>query len=83
MKTTIEISDPLLKQTKRYMAEKGLTLRSVVEESLRIFLGTNKKKAPHTFKFRNASVRGKGLAAGIKEGDWDTIKSLAYEGRGG
>lgn len=39
MKTTIEISDPLLRQAKRLAAKEGTTLRDMVERGLRLVEG--------------------------------------------
>lgn len=82
MKTTIEISDPLLKEAKRFAAEKGGTMREVVEESLRHYLDAqNTRKKP--FKLKYCGFKGNGLVPGLKEGDWETIRDMIYEGRGG
>ena len=56
------------------------TLRSLVEEGLR-WIVRERNQAPR-FRLRKASFRGKGLRPEIGEGDWDTIRTLAYQGRG-
>ena len=81
MKTTIEISDPLLRQARALAARQRQTLREVVEESLRQLLGTRKgSKKP--FRLRDVSVRGKGLRHGLSYDDWGKILDLAYGDRG-
>jgi len=35
------------------------------------------------FKLRDVSFRGEGVQPGIDLRDWDHIRSLIYEGRGG
>jgi Arc/MetJ family transcription regulator len=80
MKTTIEISDALLEQAKRRASEHGTTLRALVEEGLREILGA---KAADVFVLRDASVSGNGLRPEVRDGSWDRILDIAYEGRGG
>ena len=75
MKTTIEISDALLKAAKRRARSKGVTLRAVIEEGLRKVL---KEEATTTrFQLRRASFKGEGRV----EADWDAIRDLIYSGR--
>ena len=81
MKTTIEISDALLDAAKRHAGEKGTTLRALVETGLRTVLDS----APNddAFVLRDASICGKGLRPDVREGGWDRIAELTYEGHGG
>lgn len=81
MKTTIEIPDTLLTDAKRLAARDQTTLRALVEEGLRQVVQERQRTSP--FRLRQASFRGKGLQPEIHEGDWVTIRALAYEGRGG
>jgi hypothetical protein len=83
MKTTIEISDPLLKDVRALAARKGTTLRALVEQGLRQVVSDN-KKGKRPFKLRDASFKGgKGLTPEAAELGWDKIRDLSYEGRGG
>ena len=79
MKTTIEISDPLLSEARRVAESRGTTLRRLVEEGLRLVL--RDQRAAKSFKLRKASFRGRGLQAAAAEGQWDRIHELAYEAR--
>jgi hypothetical protein len=81
MKTTIEISDALLKAAKRHAGERGTTLRALVEEGLRNLLDVAQPRG--AFTLRDASVGGDGLQPGVREGSWEGIADLTYEGRGG
>jgi hypothetical protein len=81
MKTTIDIADPLLRQARELAARRGITLRAVVEEALREVLAAH-GRSRRAFKLRDCSVGGKGLQRGVSWGDWDTLRALAYEGRG-
>ncbi|MBT8396067.1 MAG: type II toxin-antitoxin system VapB family antitoxin [Gemmatimonadetes bacterium] len=81
MKTTIEVSDALLEAAKRHARARGTTLRTVVEEGLRAVLS---REGPMvSFKLRQASVDGHGLRPDVREGGWDRIAELVYEGHGG
>ena len=80
MKTTIEISEPLLKEAKKAAAREGTTFRTLVERGLRHEL--KQCKSPKSFRLRKASFKGKGLQSGTKDLSWDQIRELAYTGRG-
>jgi len=53
MKTTIEISDPLLRQARKLAARQGIILRALVERGLRRVVAETKPGA--AFKLRRAS----------------------------
>lgn len=80
MKTTIEISDQLLKSAKKFASEKGLSLKTVIEIALRGMLDNNRR--PVKFTLKDGSVDGKGVSEGFPEGDWEQIRSEIYKGRG-
>lgn len=81
MKTTVEISDALLEAAKAEAAQRGTTLRSLLEEGLRRVLD----EAPpnRAFTLPDATVGGRGLDPDVREGNWDAVRALTYEGRGG
>jgi Arc/MetJ family transcription regulator len=83
MKTTIEISDALLVAAKRAAAERGTTLRTIVEAGLRRYLETTVGGAQASPHLRRCTFRGRGLQPGISESDWSRLRERAYEGRGG
>lgn len=82
MKTTIEISDPLLRRAKKLAVKRGTTLRAVVEDALRAELTAGEAGAAAR-SFHTHTFKGRGLKTGLAWGDWATIRSLVYEGRGG
>ena len=82
MKTTIDIADSLFESVKAAAEREGTTFRALVEEGLRIVLGNRKARAA-PFQLRDASFKGKGLQPGVDMHDWDAIRRLMYEGRGG
>lgn len=81
MKTTIEISDPLLERARKLAAREGLTLRALVERGLQRVLAERKQTKP--FRLRKASVPGKGLQPAARNESWEELRERAYEGRGG
>lgn len=80
MKTTVHIADPLLAAAKKVAAEEGTTLRALIEEGLRRVLERRQRGSP--FRLRRASFRGNGLQPEVREGRWERIRDLVYEGRG-
>lgn len=79
MKTTVEISDPLLARARKLAARRGTTVRALIEEGLRHVVAQD--RVPGRFKLRDASFGSGGLRPEA-QGGWDRIRDLAYEGRG-
>ena len=77
MKTTIEISDPLLREARKLAEREGVTLRALMERALRRVVVETKPGAP--FKLRRASFKGKGLKADLRDAPWGKLRDLAYE----
>ena len=80
MKTTIEISDTLLREARKVAIREGITLRALVERGLRGVVAETTHGAP--FKLRRASFKGKGLQPEVRHATWETIRDMAYERRG-
>lgn len=81
MKTTIEISPPLLNQARKLATQQGTTLRALVEEGLRKVV--SEKRRPEGFHLRRASFKGKGLQPQAAGAGWDRLREMAYEDHGG
>jgi len=81
MKTTIDISDALLREAKKLTAQRQVTLRSIVEQGLREII--SRQKPDQQFKLRKVSFRGKGLQDEFRGKDWEKIRAAAYKGHGG
>jgi hypothetical protein len=81
MKTTIEISDPLLRRAKRLAAQRGTTLRVVIEEALAQALAAGERET--AAPVRTHVFGGRGLQPGLDWSDWNAIRARGYEGRGG
>jgi len=80
MKTTVDISDPLLRKARRAAARRGTTLRALVEQGLRHVL-SDKERAP--FKLRHVSFGSGGMRPEFAEASWQEILDASYEERGG
>jgi len=83
MKTTLDVSDPLLEEAKAVAAREGTTLRALVEEGLRTVLA--RKMTGRPFRLRDASFKGRGLHPEFAaRGGWAKLREAAYDqGRGG
>lgn len=77
MKTTVDIAQPLLEAAKSRAARERRTLKDVVEEALRLFLGIGKAPRPK-FTLRRCSFNGRGLRPGVAEGRWEQVRDLIY-----
>jgi hypothetical protein len=82
MKTTLDISDPLLEQVKVIAMRDGETLRALVEQGLRKVVAERKAK-PKTFRLKDASVGTPGASSTYEQMSWEAKRELMYEGRGG
>jgi hypothetical protein len=82
MKTTIEIADSLLKEAKKLAARKRTTVRALVETGLRQVLA-QKKSRGGDYHLRDATFRREGLVPGVSGTNWERVRELIYEGRGG
>ena len=78
MKTTIEISDPLLAAAKAEARRRGTSLRALVEKGLAAVLARPPLRKGRTFRLRSASVGGNGLQAEFRGAPWATIRDHAY-----
>jgi hypothetical protein len=73
MRTTIEINDVLFRAAKRQAAERGISLREVVEAALRQHLGKIKATAPYQLQWRPETGR---LQPGVDLTDRDALFDL-------
>ena len=80
-KTTVEISDSLLRDARKLAAREGITLRMLIERGLRHVIAETKQSKP--FKLRDAGFEGRGLQAEFRDASWEQLRDLIYEGRGG
>jgi Arc/MetJ family transcription regulator len=80
MKTTIEISDTLMKEARKLAAREHTTLRNLVELGLRRVLA--EKRSGARFHLRKVSFKGEGLQPELRNASWERVRELAYEGHG-
>ena len=80
MKTTVEISDPLLREVRELAARHGVTPRTLVERGLHHVVAEIKGEAP--FVLRRASFKGEGRQAEMRDASWETLRDLIDKDRG-
>ncbi len=80
MKTTIDISDSLLRKAKQLANAQGITLRSLTEEGLKKAIAERSARKP--YKARPVTVRGKGLSKEFQSATWERIRDASYESHG-
>lgn len=75
MKTTVELSDPLLREVKQFAAQQGIPMREVFERGLRAVLeGPLHKNRPYRLNLR--PFGGEGM---VDDRDWPAIKEMIRE----
>ncbi|MGH7476918.1 MAG: type II toxin-antitoxin system VapB family antitoxin [Longimicrobiales bacterium] len=73
MRTTIDISDELLRQAKRLAADQRTSLRAVVESALRAYL--SRKPSDPAYRLRWRTEKGRTLP-GVRLDDRDALFDL-------
>ncbi len=81
MKTTVEISDALLREAKRVAARDETTVRALIEEGLRQSLNARNDK--RRFRLRDVSYGKGGLRPEVEDGSWERLSDMIYAGRRG
>ena len=80
MKITVELSEDLVIEAKRYATRYGRTLRAVIENGIRSTLRAEKgTQVP--FRLRDASLGGSGLQPEFRDETWVTMRQAAYGDR--
>ena len=77
MRTTVEISNEVLRQAKKRAADEGIPLRKVIEEALRLYLGRRSRSRRYELKWRTEKGR---ILPGVRLDDRDALFDL-MEGR--
>ncbi len=80
MKTTMDLSDNLLRRAKELARKERLSLKELTEEGLALVLDARQRRKPR--KVRPVVVGGKGLAPEYREASWSRIREAIYRGRG-
>ena len=79
MKTTVEISDDLLKRSKRAAREEGKSLRQLLEEGLRSALNAREHKPRR--RFRLHTFKGDGRTDAFRNASWEQMRDEIYRDR--
>ncbi len=79
-KTTIELSEGLLRDAKRVALADGTSVKALIEQGLRLVIRDRRQRG--AFALRKASFQGDGLAAGQSLQDWASIRDQIYTERG-
>jgi len=79
MKTTIELPDELLERTRKLARREGTTLKSLIEEGLRLALRARERRRATQVTVR--PFRGDGLTPEFRDAGWDRIRDEIYRGR--
>ncbi len=80
MKTTIDISDSILRKAKQLAREQNVTLRSLTEEGLQKVIEERSSRGP--CRVSPVTFRGEGLSPEFRGATWERIREAAYDGRG-
>jgi hypothetical protein len=70
MKTTVEINDALMLETRRLAEARGETMRSFLEEALRRLIASYDSEEPGPAPFELTVVDGDGLVEGVTPASW-------------
>ena len=80
MKTTIELADDLLARSKRIARQEGVTLRSLIEEGLRLAIQARQRRTRAPFRLQ--TFHGDGLTTEFRDAGWERIRDEIYRDRG-
>jgi hypothetical protein len=76
MKTSFDISAPLLHEVKALAKERGVTTRSLVEQALMKLI--DEAKQPRSFALRDGSFGEGGLTPEFEHATWEQIRDEIY-----
>ncbi len=76
MKTTVELSDPLMKEVKYIAQEENTALGKVMEQALQEYVA--KKKGKKNEPLKENHFKGNGFADPAFDGNWEKIRAAIY-----
>ncbi len=79
MKTTVEISDPLLRAARGVAQSAGTTLRELIERGLELAIAERRLRG--AYRMKDASVAGRGIAPHLQDISPSQFRDLAYQDR--
>ncbi len=74
MKTTIEISDPLLEAARQLAGQEKTTVRALVEEGLRKVIEARQRGSG--IKLRRVTFKGNGLQPEVAGATWERLREM-------
>jgi hypothetical protein len=77
MKTTVDLTDQLLRDAQELARREGTTLKALIEAGLRAVL-TQRADAP-LFTLDDASVGGRGLQPAFRDAGWELLRDASYD----
>ncbi len=80
MKTTIDIADHIMEESRAVARARRLTFRELVEQGL--LLALEQQRAEMSSAVTPVTVKGNGLSPAFREASWSRIRDAAYEGHG-
>ena len=80
MKTTFDIADNILVQSRRLARREHVPLKELVEEGLQLVL--RKHEASVKRNVEPVTFKGNGLSPDFRGRSWTDIRDTVYEGRG-
>lgn len=80
MKTTIDIADNILEQSRRLARKNKTTLRDMVEEGL--LLVSERYQKAMSVDLHPVTVKGTGVRKVFRDVSWEKIRHAAYQGHG-
>jgi hypothetical protein len=81
VRMTVDVPANLLDEAIALAAARGQSLSELVERGLRSVI--EESRDPTHVTYHRHTVTGNGVQPGVREGDWQILRSLAYEDHGG
>lgn len=83
MKTTIDLADDLVATLKKRTARDGISLRSAINEAIRLWLKTQPPPPrPEPIARDVGLMAGQGLTPAAASLPWDDLRALSYDAKG-
>jgi len=79
IKTTLDITTPLLEEAKRLAEREHVTLRALVEEGLRAVLAARRTTQPFRLRDARFTGKGRGLHPDFAARGYAALRDAAYE----
>jgi hypothetical protein len=78
MKTSFDISEPLLREVKQLAKQRGTTTKSLVEQALARLLAEAEAEGPSSFRLRDVRFGAGGMTAEYANAGWERIRDEIY-----